>query len=96
LSDPALVRGFAETVGTEDRLNMLFVLTYADTHAVGPGVWNEWKATLLEDLYAKARRHLAGEAGAPSSADRRSRVLERVPAIRSAPSPPAIRTWATS
>jgi len=69
LMDAAVVRGFAETVETEDRLRMLFVLTHADISGVGPGTWNDWKAALLCDLFDRSLhalrglepRHLAGD-----------------------------------
>ncbi len=60
LMDPAVIRGFAETVETEDRLRMLFVLTHSDITGVGPGTWNDWKAALLCDLYDRALHALRG------------------------------------
>ena len=36
-------------------------LTAADISAVGPGVWNNWKAEVLADLHKRTMRHLAGE-----------------------------------
>jgi [protein-PII] uridylyltransferase len=32
---------------------MLYLLTFADVKAVGPEVWNPWKASLLAELYVK-------------------------------------------
>lgn len=58
LHDIELILGFAETVGTLRRLDMLYLLTYADLRAVGPEVWTQWKAMLLAELYAKARNFL--------------------------------------
>lgn len=58
MHDIELILGFAETVGTLRRLNMLYLLTYADLRAVGPEVWTQWKAMLLGELYAKARNFL--------------------------------------
>jgi [protein-PII] uridylyltransferase len=78
LSDETLIEGFAETVGSLDRLNMLLILTFADNNAVGPGIWNDWKGALLWELYAKTRAHLAGERPAPWDVDRRARLEERV------------------
>jgi [protein-PII] uridylyltransferase len=78
LSDPALLDGFAATVATLDRLNMLFVLTYADTSAVGRGVWTDWKAALLERLYLGARAEVAAGRSPSSESDRRVRLDERV------------------
>ncbi len=61
LSDPATIAEFAETVGTEERLVMLYLLTVADVRGTSPKVWNGWKAKLLEDLYRTTKRYLAGD-----------------------------------
>lgn len=63
IADHALVEKFAATVGTLNRLNMLMLLTYADHRGVGPGVWNEWKGSLLFDLYEQTKTQLAGGRG---------------------------------
>ena len=55
LSDPDLIHAFAEEVGTKDRLDKLYLLTYADVSTVGPRTWTEWKARLLRELYDKTR-----------------------------------------
>ncbi len=65
LSDPDLIHAFAEEVGTIDRLDKLYLLTYADVATVGPRTWNEWKARLVRELYAKAREVLLGGEGRP-------------------------------
>lgn len=52
------IRDFIQVVETIDRLNMLYLLTYADTHAVGSGVWTEVKAAFLRELHRKAERFL--------------------------------------
>ena len=36
------------------------MLTCADIRAVGPNVWNNWKATLLRELYNRADEHMTG------------------------------------
>lgn len=59
LSDPDLIHAFAEEVGTVDRLEKLYLLTYADIATVGPRTWTEWKAVLLRELYEKTRAALA-------------------------------------
>jgi [protein-PII] uridylyltransferase len=51
LADPRTVRGFAKAVKTRKRLDLLTVLTVCDIRGVGPGVWNNWKAQLLRQLY---------------------------------------------
>jgi [protein-PII] uridylyltransferase len=61
ISDPDVVRAFAERVGDERRLTALYLLTVADIRGTSPKVWNAWKAKLLEDLYRLTRRLLAGQ-----------------------------------
>ncbi len=51
LSDPEVIQAFADRVGDMERLNYLLLLTVADIAAVGPNVWNDWKGSLLQELY---------------------------------------------
>jgi len=51
ISDPELIQQFKDECGSEERLKKLFLLTYADIKAVGPGAWDNWKSTLLWKLY---------------------------------------------
>jgi [protein-PII] uridylyltransferase len=61
LSDPELIHDFAEECGTFDRLEKLYLLTYADICTVGPNTWSDWKGRLLAELYQKTREVLAAE-----------------------------------
>ena len=61
LSDRRTIETFAAVVGDVDRLNMLLVLTICDIRAVGPGVWNGWKAELLKTLYWETENLIEGE-----------------------------------
>ena len=65
LTDPDVVRRFAATVGSEDRLTGLYLLTMCDIRGTSPKVWNIWKAKLLEDLYRMTQRLLSGGHAAP-------------------------------
>ncbi len=77
LSDDKVVRDFAEKIGTLDRLNMLTLLTYGDINGVGPGVWSEWKDTLLWELYSKTRALLLPVAEHDETAERlRERIVK--------------------
>jgi len=58
MHDIELILSFADTVGTAYRLDMLYLLTYADMKEVAPEVWTQWKAMLLAELYEKARNVL--------------------------------------
>lgn len=59
ISDPKTVRAFADQVRSVERLKLLLVLTALDIRAVGPNVWNNWKAQLLRGLHADALALLA-------------------------------------
>ena len=68
LNDPRMVADFADLVQSPERLRLLLVLTIADIRAVGPNVWNAWKAALLRELYFKTEELLSGGAGKPFAA----------------------------
>jgi [protein-PII] uridylyltransferase len=61
ITNPSIVRAFADEVRTERRLVALYLLTVADIRGTSPKVWNGWKAKLLEDLFHATRRDLAGD-----------------------------------
>ncbi|MDC0948970.1 [protein-PII] uridylyltransferase, partial [Gammaproteobacteria bacterium] len=58
ISDPAVIRRFAEQVGDREHLDNLYLLTIADIRATNPTLWNNWKRRLLSDLYANTGRFL--------------------------------------
>lgn len=67
LSDPDVIRAFAQRVGNERRLTGLYLLTVADIRGTSPKVWNAWKGKLLEDLYRATVRALGGASPAPDA-----------------------------
>ena len=81
LSDPRTVNGFAKAVGTKKRLDLLLVLTVCDIRGVGPNTWNNWKATLLRDLYRQTRLALEDGIEALSTG---ARAAEAKKALRAA------------
>ena len=60
LDDPQTIAKFCEVVQSPERLKLLLILTCADIRAVGPAVWNNWKATLLRDLYHRTDDYIRG------------------------------------
>jgi [protein-PII] uridylyltransferase len=70
VSDPKTVQNFVEIVQTPERLRLLLILTVADIRAVGPGVWNGWKAQLLRELYFEAETLMSGGDSTPARSAR--------------------------
>src|SRR5437763_3497113 len=63
IDDPKTVETFAQTVGDPQRLRMLYLLTWADMRAVGPGVLTGWQARILHELYTRTLARLTGGRG---------------------------------
>ena len=61
LDDPKTAESLAEAVGDPEWLTMLYLLTWADTKAVGPGVMSPWRGTILRELYLRTHARLTGE-----------------------------------
>lgn len=76
LEDPKTVQDFVDLVQSPERLRLLLCLTVVDIKAVGPNVWNNWKATLLRELYWRAEEVMAGT----STSEGRVRRAESVKA----------------
>jgi [protein-PII] uridylyltransferase len=60
IDDPKTIADFAATTADPQRLRMLYLLTYADMRAVGPGVLTPWQAVVLHELYGRTLRQLTG------------------------------------
>jgi [protein-PII] uridylyltransferase len=60
LEDETLILKCAGKIQDLGRLNMLYLLSIADSKATGPSVWNDWKAALVHDLYLKITLFLEG------------------------------------
>lgn len=53
IDDPSLVERVAGVVGDRARLELLYVLTVADSVATGRAVWSPWTAALVRELFFK-------------------------------------------
>ena len=63
LNDPATIAAVCEALeGDPVLLDVLHALTEADSLATGPGVWSDWKASLVGDLVRRSRMAMNGEA----------------------------------
>ncbi|MBW1852325.1 MAG: ACT domain-containing protein [Deltaproteobacteria bacterium] len=72
LNDEKAVVQCARIVGDVGRLKMLYLLTWADSMATGPTAWNDWIASLVNDLFFKILHIL--EKGELASLDASKRV----------------------
>ena len=62
LQDPATIAGVVDALdGDPVLLELLHALAEADSLATGPGVWGDWKASLIGDLVRRCRLVMAGE-----------------------------------
>ncbi len=60
LGDLKTIDDFVKLVQSPERLRLLLCLTVADIRAVGPKIWNNWKATLLREIYYKSEDVMSG------------------------------------
>jgi [protein-PII] uridylyltransferase len=62
LNDPQTIEYVSEALGRDPLLlELLHALAEADSKATGPGVWSDWKASLVENLVRRCRLVMAGE-----------------------------------
>ncbi len=60
LDDPAVIRNFARQIQTPENLNLLTLLTFADSQGTSDKLWNGFKDSLLWQLNSRAMVLLTG------------------------------------
>lgn len=65
ITDPQFLATTAAQMGTPERLELLYCLTYADAKAVGPGILTGWQEELLVQLFRSLREQLEEGGAAP-------------------------------
>jgi [protein-PII] uridylyltransferase len=60
LDDPSVIRNFARQIGTPENLNLLALLTFADSQGTSDKLWNGFKDSLLWQLHSRAMALLTG------------------------------------
>jgi len=68
-----LIAEMATQIATPERLDMLYLLTWADASAVGQGAYTNWKDELIAELYLRIRAQIegAGNSAEAESLERR-------------------------
>ncbi|MDO9710331.1 [protein-PII] uridylyltransferase [Paracraurococcus lichenis] len=84
IEDPKTILDIADLVQSPERLRLLLVLTVCDMRAVGPKVWNGWKATLLREVYWRVAEVLAGGLSVPERDVRVARARDAAAAMLTA------------
>jgi len=79
LNDEKIVVQCARTVGTVERLKMLYLLNWADSRATGPRAWNDWIGNLVLELFFKILHTLErGELASPDASRKVKHTLQKV------------------
>jgi [protein-PII] uridylyltransferase len=60
LDDPAVIKNFARQIQTAENLNLLTLLTFADSQGTSDKLWNGFKDSLLWQLHSRAMTLLTG------------------------------------
>ena len=60
LDDASVIRNFARQVGTPEKLNLLLLLTFADSQGTSDKLWSGFKDSLLWQLHSRALTLLTG------------------------------------
>ena len=77
LDDPAVVRNFARQIGTPENLNLLTLLTFADSQGTSDKFWNGFKDSLLWQLHSRAMTLLTGGSEFIRAGQEQREVLQR-------------------
>ena len=61
-NEGGLLKSLAAKIGSKERLDLLYLLTYCDSISVGHGSYPLWKDALLAELYKGILKHLVASA----------------------------------
>lgn len=93
LADPQVIESFARKVGSLRQLQGLYLLTTADIRATNPAIWNQWKESLLSELYQATAHVLTGEIEPHSMVTARHDEARRLLQLHGLPATAAHHLW---
>ncbi len=76
LSDPEVITEFANFVGSLLNLRALYLLTIADISATDPKLWNDFKGSLMHELFVKTKAHLTENIQKQSATQTKATLLQ--------------------
>jgi [protein-PII] uridylyltransferase len=86
LDDAAVIRNFARQIQTPENLNLLTLLTFADSQGTSDKLWNGFKDSLLWQLHSRATALLTGGTEfLRASEEQREKLLQQVRGLASEP-----------
>ena len=86
LDDSAVIRNFARQIQTPENLNLLTLLTFADSQGTSDKLWNGFKDSLLWQLHSRATSLLTGGTEfLRASEEQREKLLQQVRELASEP-----------
>ncbi|RLB80316.1 MAG: hypothetical protein DRH15_07685, partial [Deltaproteobacteria bacterium] len=88
IDDEKVVVQCARTIGTIERLKMLYLLTWADGRATGPRAWNTWIGNLVQELFFKVLHILTHTELATDDAESKIKRTKALVARRLSPGIP--------
>ena len=74
INDPEVINYFASRIGDMMHLQYLYLLTVADICGTNPKMWNNWKSSLMAELYNKTLHAL--RRGLENPIDKADRISE--------------------
>ncbi|WP_440904581.1 [protein-PII] uridylyltransferase [Catenovulum sp. SX2] len=69
INDPQVIHDFCERIQDETHLNLLYALTLADIRATNTTLLNDWKASLLRQLYTSTQNAMRSGLEKPVARD---------------------------
>jgi [protein-PII] uridylyltransferase len=77
LDDPSVIRNFSRQIQTPENLNLLTLLTFADSEGTSDKLWNGFKDSLLWQLHSRAMILLTGGTEFIRASEKQREILLR-------------------